>query len=30
MGANQDSSSELGIYPKINPTLLSSNSDKIA
>jgi hypothetical protein len=30
MGANQNSSTELGIYPKINPTRLSSNSTKTA
>jgi hypothetical protein len=29
MGANQNSSQELGLYPDINPTPLSSNSAKI-
>jgi hypothetical protein len=30
MGANQNSLSEHGIYPRIDPTLLSSNSAKTA
>jgi hypothetical protein len=30
MGANQNFSQELGLYPKIYPTALSSNSAKIA
>jgi hypothetical protein len=30
MGANQNSSQELGLYPKIDPTPLSSNTAKTA
>jgi hypothetical protein len=30
MGANQNSSQELGLYPEIDPTPLSSNSVKTA
>jgi hypothetical protein len=30
MGANQNSPRELSLYPKINPTSLSSNSAKTA
>jgi hypothetical protein len=30
MGANQNSSQELGLYPKSNPMPLSSNSVKTA
>jgi hypothetical protein len=30
MGANQNSSQELGLYPRINLMPLSSNSEKTA
>jgi hypothetical protein len=30
MGANQNSSQELGLYPKLNSTHISSSSAKIA